>query len=477
MTARLTGRRLALALSAAPLSFAASAAHGEEAGAASVPAAADSRVAVALRPSCAGGRCDYRLSAQQMLALAERLIGEKKYDEARPLVMALRSAPGMSVPTNFLDGMIAMGTGDAKAAASRFRAILQDRPGETRVRLELARALIAQGNLTAADYHLRLAQNDEDLPEDIARTVRQVRSIIRSNRDWQFGFDFGLAPDTNINSATNAETVDANFGPAVGILPLTLNEEARARSGTGMTASFYGSLRLPVSEAASIVTDLDGSTVNYRGTDADDHSVQLAAGPELRLNNATTLSVQGLGSYRWYAGQVVARQFGAKVTFQHNLNEGQRIGLQFDGRHTGSDFGDGFTGWQFGAVASYEHVVGKSMLASASLFVRRDLMKLDAFASSTAGISLGVGGELPLGINAGLSGGLSYSRYDAPQLFFSDETRADWRYQARAYAGLRKVRVYGFSPSVEYRYAQADTNYTLYRSTRHRFHFKLARYF
>lgn len=474
MSARLTGRRLVLALSTVPPLFTASAAHGEEADATIAPTLA---VATTIRPNCLAGRCDYRLSVEQLLALAQRLVSQKKFDEARPLVLALRGAPGMSVPYNFLDGLIAMETGDPRTAANRFRAILEDRPGESRVRLELARALIAQGNLAAADYHLRLAQHDDELPEDVSRTVRQVRSILRSNRDWQFGFDFGLAPDTNINSATNAETVDANFGPAVGVLPITLDQQSRARSGTGQTASVFGSLRLPIAESTSIVADVDGSAINYRGKDADDFSVQFAAGPEWRFGNATSLSVQGLGSYRWYGGQVAARQFGGKLTVQHNLTSGQRVGLQLDGRHTGSDFGEAYAGWQFGAAATYEHVIGKSTLASASLFVRRDAMKVAYNASSTAGVSLGIGGELPLGINAGISGSASYSRYDAADFRFSFDRRADWRYQARVYAGLRQVRVYGFSPSVEYRYAEVDTGYDLYRSTRHRVHFKLARYF
>ena len=60
---------------------------------------------------------------------------------------------------------------------------------------------------------------------------------------------------------------------------------------------------------------------------------------------------------------------------------------------------------------------------------------------------------------------------------FSTERRQDWRYQARAYAGLRQFRIAGFSPSIEYQFMKVDSNYDLYRSDRHRFHFKLARYF
>ncbi len=431
-------------------------------------------------PHCEAGVCSFRFSAQQLLTIATRMVMDKKYAEARPLVAALRHAPGMTVPYNFLEGMIALETGNPKAAARRFRYILKDRPGETRVRLELAKALMAQGDMPAADYHLRLAQNDKQLPEEIARAISSARSIIRSKRSWQFGFDFGLAPDTNINSATSAQTVDINFGPDR--LPISLDDTARARSGTGLTASTYGSLRLPTSERTAIVADLDATMVNYKGKQADDYSVQLAAGPEWRLGARTNLTLQGVVLYRWYGGNLAARQFGAKLGLQHDLGPSQRIGLQIDGRHTDSAFGDGFRGWQLGGAATYEHVVAKSAIASVSLFARRDVMKQAAFSNTTVGLNLGIGGELPFGVNAGVSGGVSHARYDEPQYaftpdIFSPQPRKDWRYQARVYLGLRKIRVLGFSPSVEYQYSQVQTNYAYYQSRRHRVQFKLARYF
>ena len=104
-------------------------------------------------------------------------------------------------------------------------------------------------------------------------------------------------------------------------------------------------------------------------------------------------------------------------------------------------------------------------------------MKLAAYSSSSGGVSLGLGGELPWGVNAGLSGGVGFAAYDEPQYFFSAEKRQDTRYHGRVYLGLRKLRWHGFSPSVEYTYSQVETNYDLYRASRHRYEFKLARYF
>ncbi|MCB2063363.1 MAG: DUF560 domain-containing protein [Novosphingobium sp.] len=464
-----TKHGLATAVAVAAM-LAAQAGHAEEAAAPSVAEAKQGG-----RGECAGGSCKFSLTPAELLVLAEQLVGDGKYEEARPLVAALKAAPGMAIPYNFLDGMIAMSTGDAGTATSRFRTILKDNPDQTRVRLELAKALMMQGQYSAADYHLRLAMNDEGLPEDISRMIGNARSVIRSKRKFRFGFDFGFAPDTNINSATAAETVDINFGPDR--IPISLDDNARARSGMGATASFYAGLRLPVDGAVSLVSDFDADSVTYSNSDFSDYSLQFAAGPELALSDRTELRLQGVGLYRWYGGKVAAKQYGAKLTLQHEMSRSQRLAFQVDTRRTESDLNAGYTGWQLGANATFEQVVGRSAILSASLLARRDTMKADFYSSKTLGMNVGIGAELPWGINAGLSGGVTWSRYDDPQLLFSTERREDWRYQARAYAGLRQFRIAGFSPSVEYQFLKVSSNYDLYRSDRHRFHFKLARYF
>ena len=428
-----------------------------------------------LSGECSGGSCSYSLTPAQLLVLAERMVADGKYDEARPLVAALQASPGMAIPYNYLDGMIAMGTGDAGTATDRFRTILKDHPDQTRVRLELAKALMMQGKFAGADYHLRLAMNDEGLPEDITRMIGNARSAIRSKRKFRFGFDFGFAPDSNINSATAAETVDINFGP--NRVPVSLDDNARARSGMGATANFYAGLRLPLGGAVSMVSDFDADSVTYKDSDFSDYSLQFAAGPELALSDKTDLRLQGVGLYRWYGGKVAAKQYGAKLTLQHELGSSQRIAVQIDGRRSDSELNTGYSGWQLGANATFEQVIGQSAILSASLVARRDAMEADFYSSKTLGVNAGIGAELPWGINAGLSGGVSWSRYDVPQPVFSAERRQDWRYQARAYAGLRQFRVAGFSPSIEYTYMKVDSNYDLYRSDRHRFQFKLARYF
>lgn len=434
-------------------------------------------------PQCdTAGHCRFQITPAQLLAKAEAYVHAKQYDRALPLVNALGQVPKMHMQQQFLAGYIAVETGDLKGAIKAFRSILDEDPGQTRVRLELARTYLMSGKESSADYHFRLAQNDDNLPDEIARTIRNTRSILRDQRVWRFSFDFGFAPDTNINGATNAETIDVNFGAIFPVLgnaqgELELDEDARQKSGIGQIAGFSGGVRLKASDKLAFLFDADSKVINYQGQSADDIVAQVAAGPELRIARYASVSVQAVGLQRWYGGSLATREYGARVGFQSALSQGQRIGFELDGRRTESKLSDSFSGWQLGANATYEHLIGKSFIASASLFTRRDLLNSDGYSSINYGINLGIGGELPLGLNAGISGSISRSTFDEALLLYSTEKRKDWRSYARAYIGSRKIRFLGFSPSVDYNYSRVDSNYALYQMNRHRVNFKLAKFF
>src|SRR3546814_19312437 len=88
-------------------------------------------------PDCDDGTCRIQLTPQQLQAAAERLVHARRFDEAAPLVAALRQAPGFAMQSRFLTGYIAAETGHPDRAAAPYRAILTDDQGQTGVRLEL----------------------------------------------------------------------------------------------------------------------------------------------------------------------------------------------------------------------------------------------------------------------------------------------------------------------------------------------------
>lgn len=424
---------------------------------------------------CTEGSCEVQLTPAQLLSGAERLVAMRRFDEAHPLIEALKLAPGYSLQTRFLSGFIAAEKGDFRAAADQYKAILADDPSQTRVRLELGKAMMAMGKPQSADKQFRLAGQDRELPPELAKAIRGVRAVIRQQRAWRLDVDFGIAPDSNINNATAADQVTVNLGGYS--LPLSLGDDAKARSGTGQTATISAGLRLPVGTNTSMLVDFDSAGSNYSGTDYDDYLVQLAAGPELRLSQTASVSIEAVGAQRWYGGRLVSRQGGVKAGAQASLGAADRVGVQLDARRTNALFNPGYDGWQTGLYGTWEHALSRSLVGSAGLFGRRDWLTEAAYSSREVGGTLAVGGELPHGINFSLSGTASRALYDAPMAFFSSEPRRDWRWNTRATLGNRGIRVFGFSPELSLTYARTDSNIAFYSTDRVRFRIALARYF
>lgn len=426
---------------------------------------------------CADGLCTRRMTADDLLRAAEQAVISGRYDEARPMLAALAHAPELSMQRHFLLGYMATRTNDMKTAETEFRAVLRERPDMTRARLELARVMMIQGKDAAADHHFRLAEQDGDLPPEIEKTIRQARGIIRSRRNWSLNVDVGLVPDSNINNATDARTISFDYGSGPPQL-LELNDDARRRSGVGQSVGANGSVRLRLKDGLAMVVDGSAQLINHKGTDADDISALLAAGPELTMTNGARIGIQALGFSRWFGGTVAQQGLGVRLSYQQNLSQGQRIGALFDVRHVESGFSSAYDGESYAGYLTYERVVNRAMVASFTLFGRREDLTSEVYSSTEFGASLALGGELPHGINAGVSAGLSRARYDEPLFFpFGPDARRDWRYNARAYLGLRSIRVLGFSPSVTYNFSKTASNINFYDAERHRVEFALARYF
>lgn len=425
--------------------------------------------------TCAGGVCSVRLTPGQLLASAERLVAASRFDEARTLLAALEQAPGYRLQTRFLTGFIAARKGDHAAAAKQYEAILADDPSQTRVRLELGREMLALGKMQSADRQFRYAAQADDLPDEIARSIRSVRDIIRASKSWRVQINAGFAPDSNINGATSAETVTVHLGDLA--LPLALDERARARSGTGQTASLSTGSRLPFSSKVALLTDFDASGVNYAGGDYDDYQGQIAIGGEYALNQSSRLSLQALGAQRWFGGSLVSRQAGMRLGFQTAVSERTRTGIQLDTRRTSAFFDRNFDGWQAGVYATYERGIGKAMYVAGGPFLRRDWLRAAAYSSTELGGTAAFGGEFPLGVTLGASGSVSRAVFDAPAGIFSRAPRDDWRFATRLSLGNRKLRLFGLSPQVSWTTATVNSSVDFYRTARSRMAFEVARFF
>src|SRR3546814_19311982 len=94
-------------------------------------------------PDCDDGTCRIQLTPQQLQAAAERLVHARRFDEAAPLVAALRPAPGFAMQSRFLTGYLAADTGHPDRAPAHYRPILTAHTGPPGLRLPLATATLA----------------------------------------------------------------------------------------------------------------------------------------------------------------------------------------------------------------------------------------------------------------------------------------------------------------------------------------------
>ncbi len=429
-------------------------------------------------PACVAGTCEATLSADELLALADRLTMARRFAEAEPLLRALATVPRLAVERAFLLGYIAAESGRLEEAVRLFRFVLVQRPELTRARLELARALALLGRNQAADYHFRLAGAAGTLPADLARTVFAMRALLR-DRD-RIGVDvaIGIAPDSNINNATTERSLDIDIlGEKV---PLQLSDDARQTSGLGVTATLAARLRQPVGETLNLVAEAFARSTLYPSApaDFDDHALNLAAGPEWRSGDGRTrLSALGQVSGRWFAGRLLQRAGGVRLVAERTTDRATRLTGIIDVRLLGSAIGAAFAGRQLVARMTVDRVVKQSLILTAGATLRREDLNDPAFASTEAGLLLGLGGELPRGINLGLSLDAARGWADAALPLLASRPRTDWRYGARFTLASRRIRVLGFSPVVAYSFVGADSSIPLYSFARHRVEMTLARVF
>jgi len=96
------------------------------------------------------------------------------------------------------------------------------------VRLELAQTFYEARDLPASEYNFRLALAGQ-LPEADRLLAHQYLSRIARERPWRVDASLSVAPDSNVNGATDARNVQI-FG-----LPFTLSDEARRQAGVAVS--------------------------------------------------------------------------------------------------------------------------------------------------------------------------------------------------------------------------------------------------
>jgi hypothetical protein len=368
----------------------------------------------------------------------------------------------------FRDGMANYAARDYGRAEALFRRILDRDPELLRVRLELARTLFMARKDEQADYHFRLAAGEHP-PALVMRNIVRFREAIRARRAWRFDVDVGFAPDSNINSATDRETVDING------LPFKLDANGRARSGTGRFVGGQASVRLNRSGNIPIYLGAYGRWTTYRDHDFDDLYAGAEAGPEFRLAGGRVRTT-ATGLLRWYGRRPLVRSFGARLEYERLLDGKWTVGGTLVVRHSDYARRSDVDGWDAEVRVSANRPLGPATLGFAYAGVERNWAEDPGQAFWRERIGVGVLKEIGWGLRPQLGLDIARQVNDGPLAPFGKQRR-DWQLQGSASIYKRDWSLGGFAPSLRLTVTRNLSTLPLYDEKRRRAEIRITKAF
>ena len=399
---------------------------------------------------------------------AQVLIREKVFDQALDILRPLVQVHPKHTQIRFLRGLAAAGlavrpeTGEddrdalLDEAVASFHTILVDRPDLVRVRLELARAFFLQGkdDLSREQFDRVLTGR---FPAPVVGNVRKFLNRIRARRRWSGYFGFSVAPDTNINAASDADTIYING------LPFRLNQQ-QVSSGIGIVGWGGGEYQYPLAQRWRLRTGINVNHRDYDGGRFDQTFVGGFVGPRWLFSRNTEMSLLATMNQRWWGGSPFNYDFGARLEVEHRVFAGLRL--------------SGRAAWQDRKNQQQKFLEGPLMVfslgASYVLFPTVQVNALvgyqqqDALAHNWSNVGywgrVGTNVALPWGFTVGLSAEFRWTNFEAGWGFRTPGgiAREDQTRILQATLLNRALTVYGFSPQVAFSNQVRESNAQLF---------------
>ncbi|WP_159437137.1 surface lipoprotein assembly modifier [Parasphingorhabdus marina] len=394
------------------------------------------------------------LSPGQLFAFAEAARIRQEFDAAEKAYRALASNPDLEIRTEarFRLALMLAAQSRETAAAVLLRQILDEKPHAVRVRLELASILIRLGDSAGADRELRKAQAD-GLPDNIARLVDIYATALRSLKPYGASIEIALVPDTNINRATRSSTLDTI------IARFDLSEDARAKSGIGLSTRGQAYFRLPLSSQSNILFRVSGDGDFYQQSQFNDISLGVRVGPEIRSGKDQIRPSVGF-SYRWFGGDPFVDSVSAAINFRHPMGPKAQSNLDLSISINNNRINDLQDGEVYAASVSYEQSLSAKLGIGFSAGGVRQSLRDPGFASTSGTINAYAYREIG---RATVVGSVGYSRLEADRrLFLFPRRRVDNQYSASLSGSFRHLTFRGFVPIVRVSYELNESTVGIY---------------
>ena len=406
-----------------------------------------------------GDATEITMTALDAVKMAGRLIDNGDIEHAEQILTKMPKIDSLPVEIErwFLLGQIAQKQGNYQGAIDIYRKILDEQPDLARIRFELALCYMKMGRWYRADYHLRLAMAGKDLPEDVKKMMAYYRYVIRQNKRWNVWFNFGAAPDSNVNNGNGGEECIVN---GWGRFCRNLKEP---ESVVGANLTLGGNYEFVLSDHWRWKSDANIYSNTYNNHDYDDLYLSASTGPRYIWSRGDVW-LAGIGARRWYGGEKYNYSYGTKLDTNYDFTRKLSGGLSLRYMENKYDeYGAFLNGQTYASHLHFAYSFNASVYAVLRTGLTRESTIDSTYSYWQPNIGVGLGMELPYGFHVYMEPSFYVSRYDNPQWVVKDEqftqiTEHDFVQRYSLSVSNNKFDVWGFVPTFTISYTKRDSN-------------------
>ena len=410
-----------------------------------------------------------RVTAGQMLNLAEEMIRRGENDHAESILDLLARDPDSDVRNEARSrhARLLLSLGESRKSAALLRRVLDEKPNAIPVRLQLAQLLDKMGDTEGAWRQVR-AIHAGGLPPSVARIIDRYSAALRAQRLHGASLEVAIAPDSNINHATRSETLGTIFGD------FQIADDAKAKSGTGLSLSGQAFHRLAISGDAKLLFRASGFANLYPHGRFNDVAADLAAGTEFSFGR-DQLQLELGATQRWYGQKPYTRSARLAGTFVHPLGSRTLLRVTSSAALMDNQLNNLQDGKRYSGQVQFERALTPTTGLVASLTLDRQALKDPGYA--TLGWRAGLTGWHDVGRTT-FTAGVELGRLHADKRLLLLPERREERYTRFSLGtSLRQLQYYGFAPVLRFSIERNRSSIAFYDFRRTRTEMAIVRAF
>lgn len=399
------------------------------------------------------------LSELEAVQVAGDLVTAGKYDSALQILtqMPQTGQTPIEIERWYLIAQIEQRKGNIDEAIRIYRKILDEQPDLVKIRYELALCYMHKKQWYRADHHLRLAMAGKDIPDEIKQRMLYYRYVARQNKNWNVWFNFGAAPDNNINQVAGGEECVTNeWGTFCRQLPDPV-------SAVGYNLMLGGNYEFKLTDNWRWKSDANIYTNIYNKHDYDDLYLSTSTGPRFVWKNGD-IWLAGVASRRWYGWDRYNWAYGGKLDLNYDFTRKLSTGVSFRIMdNTYDEYGDWMNGQTYSANLRTSYYLDTTKYIVLRGGVDRDTANDDIYANWRYSTGIGFGAELPWGFHVYLEPSFIWSNYDGERWIVKNKTftqlaERDFTQRYSVSLSNNKIDIWGFVPTLTFSYTKRDSN-------------------